>query len=455
MKRRLPLGTLLLLKVILVLAAHIEGCGYQEERAAPQTAEVETPPLAAAAAIDKAHNLLNVRQPEEAERILREALEVTPNHAQLNNLLGAALVELSNFAEAEDRFRRAAELDPTLADPLARLGWLLYEKQGKAMEAKELLQQSLQLDPDHERARYTLGLVHQREGELDSAATVYASLLERIPSAEAHRQLGLTYLQQGDLKRAQESLQEAARWSPYDPQTLVGLGQAMARQGKADSARLILKGAERIRQEEEELRPLRDAATRHPNRPQSHFNLGVAYARMGRLKLAQQAYGRALETDPSYGRAYKGLGTLAMSAGALEQAEILFAEALARDSTLATAHNNLGLIYHARGRHAEAVAQFEAAARDAPIQAPLWANLARAYRDLGQAAQARRAAAKALAIDSTLHGAREILGDAYFLDGALEKALENWRRTAETTPSDTALAAKIERAERALESRPR
>ena len=251
-------------------------------------------------------------------------------------------------------FRRAAELDPTLADPLARLGWLLYEKQGKAIEAKELLRQSLQLDPDHERARYTLGLVHQREGELDSAAVVYASLLERIPSAEAHRQLGLTYLQQGEPKaRSGDPSKKQTRWSPYDPQTLVGLGQAMARQGKADSARLILKGAERIRQEEEELRPLRDAATRHPNRPQSHFNLGVAYARMGRLKLAQQAYRRALETDPSYGRAYKGLGTLAMSVGELEQAEILFAEALAHDSTLATAHNNLGLIYHVRGRHAE------------------------------------------------------------------------------------------------------
>ena len=144
-----------------------------------------------------------------------------------------------------------------------------------------------------------------------------------------------------------------------------------------------------------------------------------------------------------------------MSAGELEQAEILFVEALARDSTLATAHNNLGLIYHARGRHAEAVAQFEAAARDAPQQAPLWANVARAYRDLGQAGQARQAAAKALALDSTFHGAREILGDAYFLDGALEKALENWRLVAETTSGDTALAAKIERAERVLESRPR
>ncbi len=455
MRRRLSLGTLLLLKAILVLASHIAGCGHQEERPAPQIAEVGTAPPAAAAATDKAHNLLNVRQPEEAERILREALEVAPDHAQLNNLLGAALVELSRFTEAEAHFRRAAELDPTLADPLARLGWLLYEKQGKAMEAKALLQQSLELDPDHERARYTLGLVHQREGELDSATVVYASLVKRIPSAEAHRQLGLTYLQQGKLERAQRSLQEAARWSPYDPQTLVGLGQAMARQGKADSARLILKGAERIRQEEEELRPLRDAATRYPNRPQSHFNLGVAYARMGRLVLAQQTYRRALETDPSYGRAYKGLGTLAMSAGELEQAEILFVEALARDSTLATAHNNLGLIYHARGRHAEAIEQFGAATRDAPQQAPLWANVARAYRDLGQAEQARRTAAKALAIDSTLHGAREILGDAYFLDGALEKALENWRRVAETTSGDTALTAKIERAERELEGRMR
>ena len=442
MRRRL--STLLLLKAILVLASHIEGCGFREEQ--PESS-------AAATVINRARNLLNMRQPEAAERILREALEVAPAHAQLNNLLGAALVELSRFEEAEARFRRAAELDPTLADPLARLGWLLYEKQGKATEAKALLQQSIELDPDHERALYTLGLVHQREGELDRAAMVYASLLEQIPSAEAHRQLGLTYLQQGKLERAQRSLQEAARWFPYDPQTLVGLGQAMARQGKADSARLLLEEAERIRQQEEELRPLRDAATRYPNRPQSHFNLGVAYARMERLALAQQAFRRALKADPSYGRAYKGLGTLAMSAGELEQAEILFAEALARDSTLATAHNNLGLIYHARGRHAEAIAQLEAAARDAPQQAPLWANVARAYLSLGQAEQARRAATKALAIDSTLRGARELLGDAYLLDEALEKALENWRRVAEAAPSDTALAAKIERAERVLEGR--
>ncbi len=153
MRRRQPLGTLLLFKMILVLA----GCSHQEEQPAPQTAEVGTAPLAAAAAIDKAHDLLNVRQPEEAERILREALEVAPDHAQLNNLLGAALVELSRFAEAEGRFRRAAELDPTLADPLARLGWLLYEKQGKALEAKELLQHSLKLDPDHERGRSSHG----------------------------------------------------------------------------------------------------------------------------------------------------------------------------------------------------------------------------------------------------------------------------------------------------------
>ena len=39
MRRRPPLGTLLLLKAILVLASHIEGCGYQAEQPAPQIAE--------------------------------------------------------------------------------------------------------------------------------------------------------------------------------------------------------------------------------------------------------------------------------------------------------------------------------------------------------------------------------------------------------------------------------
>ena len=361
-----------------------------------------------------------------------------------------------NAAAMQTRRRSSAERwnwIPLRRTPAARLGWLLYQKQGNAIEAKELLELALDKDPDHERARYTLGLVHQREGELDSAATVFASLLERIPSAEAHRQLGLTYLQRGELERALSQLQEAARWSPHDPQVLVGLGQAMARQGRVDSARSLLERAERLRQAEEELRPLRTAALRYPDRPQTHFNLGVAYARLGRLELARQEYRQALVKDPSYGRAYKGLGTLAMSAGDPERAEFFFRAALARDSTLAMAHNSLGLIYHARGRLAEAVEQFEAAARDAPGEAPLWANIARAYRDLGHIGQARRAASKALEVDPTLDGAREVLGDVYSLEGKLERALENWKRAAQARPGEAGLVAKIERAERVLESK--
>ena len=73
MKRRLPLGTLLLLKAILVA-----GCGYQEEQPAPQTTEVGTASFAAAAAIDKARNLLDVRQPEEAERTPQRSLGGRP-----------------------------------------------------------------------------------------------------------------------------------------------------------------------------------------------------------------------------------------------------------------------------------------------------------------------------------------------------------------------------------------
>ena len=159
MKRRLPLGTLLLLKVILVLAAHIEGCGYQEERAAPQTAEVETPPLAAAAAIDKAHNLLNVRQPEEAERILREALEVAPNHAQLNNLLGAALVELSNFAEAEDLLPQSSRAGSNPSGPLGQTRLAPLRKAGKGGGGQGIVAAELKTrSRPREGSLYTWGL---------------------------------------------------------------------------------------------------------------------------------------------------------------------------------------------------------------------------------------------------------------------------------------------------------
>jgi tetratricopeptide (TPR) repeat protein len=292
--------------------------------------------------------------------------------------------------------------------------------------------------------------VYQREGILDSAALVFASLLERIPSAEAHRQLGLVYLQQGALEQATKTLREAERWWPYDPQVLVGLGRAMARRGAADSARVLLASAERLRQEEEELRPLHAAATRYPGHPQPHFNLGVAYSRMGRIELAKKEYWRAVEVDPAYGLAYQGLGNLALVAGDMDGAEGLFRAAVARDSTLATAHSNLGLIYHSTDRLAMAIERFEAAIRHAPEDVRLWANAARAYLEQGQVAPARRAASRALAEDPLLSGVREILGDVCSLEGELEQALKHWRRVAEETGGDSGLADKIERAERAL-----
>lgn len=453
LRRRLPpCATVLLLGLLVGCEDREEGPTPSPQATVSDAVEVPTGRLDPIAVLDSAQSLLLARQPEAAERILTEALLWHPDDAELINLLGAALVERSRFAEAEALFHKASELDPALADPRARLGWLLYERQGKAAEAKQVLEEALAIDPDHERARYTLGLVHQREGALDSAAMVFASLLERIPSAEAHRQLGLVYLQQGDLEKAVTALREAERWWPYDHRVLVGLGQAMARRGKVDSAQGLLARAERLRQEEEELRPLHTAASRYPGRPQPHFNLGVAYSRMGRMGLARQEYQRAAEVDPSYGLAYQGLGALALAAGDLDRAEALFQAAVVRDSTLATAHSNLGMIYHGTGRLAAAVERFEAATRHAPEEARLWANAARAYLDQGQVAQARRTASRALASDPTLHGAREVLGDVYSLEGELERALENWRRVAEATGGDSGLAAKIERAERALEA---
>ena len=426
----------------------LAGC---ESRKAPAPAPPSAAPAALAPAVlDSAHKLLQTRREDEAERLLTETVRQHPDNAALLNLLGAALVERSQFAAAEVRFRRAAELDSTLADPWARLGWLLYESQGKAVEAKQLLQRALAIDPDHERARYTLGLVYQREGVLDSAAMAFADLLARIPSAEAHRQLGLVYLRQGALEQATAALREAERWWPYDPQVLVGLGQAMARRGKADSARALLAKAERLRQEEEELRPLRAAAERYPDQPQPHFNLGVAYVRMGRTDLAQRQYWHAIEVAPSYGLAYQGLGSLALAAGDIERAEGLLRAAIARDSTLAAAHGNLGLIYYGTGRVAVAVERLEIAIRHAPEDARLRANAARAYLEFGRAAEAQQAALWALAGDPSLHEVRELLGDAHALAGELEQALGHWRQAAEATGGDSSLTAKIARAERAL-----
>ncbi|MGH9942954.1 MAG: protein kinase domain-containing protein [Pyrinomonadaceae bacterium] len=101
----------------------------------------------------------------EAEAKYRQAAELNPNSALYHSGVGYTLGNQAKYAEAEIFYRTAVRLEPTSALYHAGLGWVLGE-QGKLAEGASELRRAMQLDQD-------------------SGNTVYQRLLGRILDLQA------------------------------------------------------------------------------------------------------------------------------------------------------------------------------------------------------------------------------------------------------------------------------
>jgi tetratricopeptide (TPR) repeat protein len=87
------------------------------------------------------------------------------------------------------------------------------------------------------------------------------------------------------------------------------------------------------------------AVADRPDSAAAHYNLGLAYTVSGRVKLAQEAYLKAVELDPAMAKAWVNLGGVKMLywdfKGALEANQ----QAVRIDADLVEAHFNMGQAY--------------------------------------------------------------------------------------------------------------
>ncbi len=130
------------------------------------------------------------------------------------------------------------------ADPYIALGKMFYDVHGMVAEARKFLTAALELAPEATEARYILGVIYQREGQLQEALDIFAAIAAADSThIQARTQLGLVHLQQGDLLQAENQLKWATRLAPYEPVAFLGLGQALLRSGRTkEGQRLVERG---------------------------------------------------------------------------------------------------------------------------------------------------------------------------------------------------------------------
>lgn len=217
-----------------------------------------------------------------AERAYLEGLRKFPNDADIHNSLGVVREHQKRDGEAEASYLRALKIAPDHVKPRVNLG-KLYVKQRRLEEAKTAFEEAIARDPRSANQREThhhLGYVHLFRQNFHEAYRAFSRALEArehpqtyyglanacaqlgMPReqmraleravqlepkfAPALRNLGVLYLQQGDLVAAEKVLLKAVRYDPSSPVGYRHLGALYQRFGRQDRARAAFENAKRL-----------------------------------------------------------------------------------------------------------------------------------------------------------------------------------------------------------------
>jgi Flp pilus assembly protein TadD len=120
------------------------------------------------------------------EQDLRFILEREPDNAMVLNALGYTLADrTTRYAEARELIEQAYQLNPDDPAILDSLGWVNY-RQGNLDEAERLLRKALQDFPDHEVAAH-LGEVLWAQGKQKEARKIWRKALGQQPDSSILR----------------------------------------------------------------------------------------------------------------------------------------------------------------------------------------------------------------------------------------------------------------------------
>jgi tetratricopeptide (TPR) repeat protein len=113
----------------------------------------------------------------------------------------------ATFARAEEMYRKALELDPTLANALTNLGNVRFRR-GFPEEAEQHYRAALGIDAEQPEAYYNLGFLYYERGDAPAAVACFERAVARDPAfADAHFNLAMALEEVADRNAARRHWQ--------------------------------------------------------------------------------------------------------------------------------------------------------------------------------------------------------------------------------------------------------
>jgi Flp pilus assembly protein TadD len=229
------------------------------------------------------------------EALWTSTLERNPRAWMADINLGLVHVRQGRLDDAAERFRHSMETEHVQHDKARyNLAWIL-ERQGDVEGARQQYELALALNPQNADAHNNLGNILTREGSTDKAIPHYVAAIDAEPEhTRARFNLGMRLVDKGQMFEAEQHLRDAIRLDPGYTDALEALGRIVGGQGRNDEA----------------VELYRRVLALDPDRAQVHFNLGLSLEQLGVFDAAEQHYRAAIRISPNVYKPHNNLAVL-------------------------------------------------------------------------------------------------------------------------------------------------
>jgi tetratricopeptide (TPR) repeat protein len=323
----------------------------------------------------------------------------------------AAMVA-KRYSDAEIAYEKLIQLDPGVGELYSNLG-LAYFQQRKYEKAVPAFQKALKIKPSLTNAAYFLAMSKSELGQNKQALPALEKGFSQTHNAMLKRMLGL-YIERTftGLHRDRDAVAVALQMSqlfPNDPEVLYQTGrlcgnfaflsmQHLQQVAPASLWRHLASGD--LFESEGDyalaIREYRRVLAIDPQRPGIHYRLGRVLLQLKKPDSRAQAlkeFQQELKVDPTNARAAYEAGEIYRRSGNFNGAHALFAQALEHYPNFEEAQVGLGRVLLSEKKPDQAVVHLQKAVSLDPEDDVAYFQLARAYQELGNSAEQKKAMA--------------------------------------------------------------
>ena len=270
---------------------------------------------------------------EEATEILYRGLQRFPDDTRLRLMLARTLVSEGNFADARTQYAKLARDNPDEADLQLSLGLIELEL-GEASDAVIHLQNTLQLAPGNNTARYHLGNAYLAADRPDDALLTWQSIDSGTELLTSRVQMARLLLEQDRIAALQTQLQQDR---DQHPQHGLALFQIEIEALLPNHPELAIQQAN-------------TALQAYPNDSNLLYSRAMLHEMLGNPRGLEEDLGAIIAREPDNAMALNALGyTLADRNQRLDEALTLIKRAAALDPSDPAIQDSLGWVYYRLG----------------------------------------------------------------------------------------------------------